>query len=129
MPGPYDESQSREILARLNNVPEILKEAQQNLVSPPAPFAQIAIDSLASIRSRPEEVARTLPPETTIAAAEWQASTERAATSLEQFRAWLQKALATLPAQSATARENYLWFLRNIALFWTPSEAGGLRTM
>lgn len=123
VPGPYDEWQSGEILARLNNVPAILEQAQQNLVSPPAPFAKIAVDSLANIRPRLEQVARTLPPQTTIAAAEWQASAERAATSLEQYRAWLQKALPGLPTQSAIGRESYLWFLRNVALIpYTPEE-------
>jgi hypothetical protein len=69
------------------------------------------------------EVARTLPPQTTIAAAEWQASAERAATSLEDYRAWLQKALPALPEQSAIGRENYTWFLRNLALMpYTPEE-------
>lgn len=123
VPGPYDQRQSQEILARLNNVPRILKQAQQNLVSPPAPFTKIAIAALANIRPRFEQLARTLPPETTIVAADWQASAERAATALEEYRAWLQKASPTLPAQSAIGRENYLWFLRNVVLIpYTPEE-------
>ncbi|MEY2395527.1 MAG: hypothetical protein QOF94_1872, partial [Acidobacteriaceae bacterium] len=121
--GPYVQRQSQEILAWLNNVPRILKQAQQNLVSPPAPFTKIAIAALANIRPRFEQLARTLPPETTIVAADWQASAERAATALEEYRAWLQKASPTLPAQSAIGRENYLWFLRNVALIpYTPEE-------
>lgn len=123
VPGPYNETESREILSRLNNIRAILEEAQKNLVSPPAPFAKMAVDSLAGIRAKLAEVARTLPPQTTIAAAEWQASTERAATSLEDYRAWLQKALPALPEQSAIGRENYTWFLRNVALMpYTPEE-------
>ncbi len=123
VPGPYDEKEGREIMARLNNVPAILEQAQQNLVSPPAPFAKMAIDSLADIRLRLEQIAKTLPPETTIAAAEWQASAERAATALETYRKWLQKLLPTLPAQSAIGRENYTWFLHNVALMpYTPEE-------
>lgn len=50
IPGPYDEQHSREILARLNRIPAILNEAKQNLSSPPAPFAKMAIDSLTGIR-------------------------------------------------------------------------------
>ena len=123
VPGPYDERQSREILSRLDNIPAILKQAQLNLVSAPAPFTRMAIDSLADIRTRLEQVAKTLPPETTIPAAEWQASVERAATSLVEYRTWLQKALPALPAQSAIGRENYLWFLRNVALIpYAPEE-------
>jgi len=123
VPGPYDETQSREILTRLNSIPAILQQARQNLVLPPAPFAEIAINSLGNIRSRLEQVAKALPPETTIVAAEWQAAAERAATALEEYRQWLQKALPALPAQSAIGRENYLWFLRNVALIpYTPEE-------
>jgi uncharacterized protein (DUF885 family) len=123
VPGPYDERRSREILARLNNVPAILKQAQENLASPPAPFAEMAIDSLANIRPRLQQFARTLPPQTTIGTAEWQASAERAAAALEAYRAWLEKALPALPAQSAIGRENYTWFLRKVALMpYTPEE-------
>jgi uncharacterized protein (DUF885 family) len=123
VPGPYDALESREILARLNAIPAILDQAKQNLVSPPGPYARMAIDSLAGIRPKMEQLARTLPPETSIPSAEWQAAAEQAATSLEQYRAWLQKILPTLPAQSAIGRENYLWFLRNVALMpYTPEE-------
>jgi hypothetical protein len=123
VPAPYDEKQSREILSRLNNIPQILEQAQQNLVSPPAPFAQMTIDSLAGIRPKLELLATTLTPHTTIAAGEWQASAERAATSLEAYSTWLQKVLPTLPAQSAIGRENYTWFLQNVALMpYTPEE-------
>jgi hypothetical protein len=122
LPAPYDEKQSREIISRLNNIPEILQQAQQNLVSPPALFAKMAIDSLAGIRPKLEQVATTLAPQTTISAGEWRASAERAATALETYRAWLQKTLPTLPAQSAIGRENYTWFLQNVALVPYPPE-------
>jgi len=123
VPGPYDEAQSREVLARLNAIPGILDQAEKNLSSPPVPFARMAIDRLAQIRSQLETVARTLPPQTTIPARDWQASTERAASSLEEYRAWLQKELPRLPMQSAIGREKYVWFLRHVALMpQTPEE-------
>ena len=46
VPGPYDEAQSREILARLNNIPAIAEQARANLTSPSAELARMAIDSL-----------------------------------------------------------------------------------
>ena len=123
VPGPYDEQQSREIIARLNNIPAILEEAKQNLVSPPAPYAKAAIDLLANIRPELDQVVSTLAPATAIAAAEWQQSAGRATTSLQAYRVWLQKALPALPPQSAIGRENYTWFLRNVALMpYTPEE-------
>lgn len=123
VPGPYNEGQSRETLARLNSIPAILEQATKNLSSPPAPYAQMAIDSLAGIRPKLEKMASTLAPQTTIAAAIWQASAEKAAASLEQYRAWLEKMLPTLPQQSAIGREKYVWFLRNVALIpYTPEQ-------
>jgi hypothetical protein len=123
VPGPYDEKQSREILRRLNDIPAIVQQAKENLSSPPAPFAKMAIDALADIRTKLITVATALPPETTVPAVQWQAAADRAATSLEQYRAWLQKLLPMLPAQSAIGRENYVWFLRKVALVpYTPEE-------
>jgi uncharacterized protein (DUF885 family) len=122
VPGPYDEARSREILSRMNNVPAIVEEGKNNLVSPPAPFAQMAIDSLDGIRAKLEQVARTVAPETTVDAAAWLAAADRAATALEGYRAWLKKALPGLPAQSAIGREKYVWFLRNVALMPTTPE-------
>lgn len=123
VPGPYDESHSREILARLNDIPAILEQAKANLSLPPAPFARMAVDSLADIRPKVTGLPATLAPQTTIAVTVWQASAERAAASLEQYREWLEKKLAVLPAQSAIGREKYLWFLRYVALMpFAPEE-------
>ncbi len=123
IPAPYDEKHSQEILARLNEIPLILKQAEANLSSPPAPFATMAIDSLLDIRPKLQNLAVTLAPETTIPATAWRDSAERAAAALEQYQAWLQEILPRLPAQSAIGREKYLWFLRNVALMpYTPDE-------
>ena len=123
VPSPYNEAQSREILSRLNNIPAILRQAQQNLQSPPAPFTQIAVDSLTDVHQRLQQVALTLPAQTTIDAAEWQSSADKAAASLEQFREYLQKILPTLPANPQIGRQDYVWFLKNVALMpYTPEE-------
>ena len=123
VPGPYDETQSREIIARLNNIPAIIEEAKENLVSPPAPYAEAAIDLLADIGAKLDRVVGTLPPQTTVAAAEWRVSAERSASSLKAYRAWLKNALPALPPQAAIGRENYTWFLRNVALIpYTPED-------
>ena len=123
IPGPFDKSSSGEILARLNNIPAIAQEAETNLSNPPARYAQAAIDSLADIRQKLTEMAKQLAPNTTIPAMEWQASADRAATALENYRAWLQSSLPKLPADSFIGREKYVWFLRNVALVpYTPEE-------
>ncbi len=123
VPGPYNEAQSREILFRINSIPAILDQAQANLQSPPAPFTRVAIDSLADVRTRLHQVAAALPASTTIPAADWQSSADHAATALENFRAYLQKILPTLPAQPQVGRDSYVWYLRNVALMpYTPEE-------
>ena len=123
IPGPYDKSSSGEILARLNNIPAIAQEGEKNLSNPSARYAQAAIDSLADIRQKLTEMAKQLAPNTTIPAMEWQASADRAATALENYRAWLQSRLPKLPADSFIGREKYVWFLRNVALVpYTPEE-------
>src|SRR5207244_9209409 len=50
VPAPYDESRSREILTRVENIPAILRQGEANLEKPPAPFASVAIRSLACAR-------------------------------------------------------------------------------
>jgi hypothetical protein len=123
VPGPYDEKRSREILARLDAIPGILAQAEETLNSPPAPFAKLAIEALDGVRPKLEEMAKTLPPETTIPALEWKASSERAAAALEEYRAWLERALPGLAQDVSIGRENYVWFLRNVALIpYTPEE-------
>ena len=123
VPGPFDESRSREILARLNNIPSIVAEGETNLADPPQRCAQAAIDNLAHIRAQLNAMANALAPQTTIAVTEWQASANKAATALEHYRAYLQRLLPTLPSDVGIGREKYLWFLRNVALVpYTPEQ-------
>ena len=123
VPAPYNESQSREVLARLDAIPTILQQAQQNLQSPPAPFAKIAIAWLADVRPRLDHLSKALPAVTTIPEQQWRTSTDKATEALEHFRTHLEKILPTLPAQPQIGRTNYVWFLKNVALMpYTPEE-------
>ena len=123
LPGPYDEASSREILARLDAVPGLIQQAEATLQAPPAPFARLAIDSLAGIRGKFQQVAATLPSQTTIPAADWQASADRAAAALEGYRSWLEQSLPALPAHASLGRAKYEWFLQNVALIpYTPEQ-------
>jgi uncharacterized protein (DUF885 family) len=123
LPGPFDQGSSREILSRLDNIPAIAQEGEKNLSNPPTRCAQAAIDSLSDIRQKLTALAKQLAPNTTIRSTDWQASADRAATALENYRAWLQARLPRLPPDSAIGREKYVWFLRNVALVpYTPEE-------
>jgi hypothetical protein len=116
VPGPFDEAKSREILARIENIPAIIESAKANLTNPPAPFATVAIQALDNIRARLQEMARALRPATTLKEAELKSATDRAADALDGFRQHLQQMLPALPAQTALGRDAYVFFLRNVAL-------------
>ncbi|MBA3832799.1 MAG: DUF885 domain-containing protein [Chthoniobacterales bacterium] len=123
VPPPYDDARSREILARIENIPTILREAEANLDQPPAPFATVAIGALENIRSRLREMTAALPGSTGLKPAELNNATDRAAEALENFRAQLQERLPSLPQKSALGRDAYVFFLKNVALYpYSPEE-------
>src|SRR6266404_813074 len=101
VPAPYDETRSREILTRIDNMPSILERGMQNLEKPPAPFARVAVQALENIRPHLHQMASALanPPKdglavarsTTLKDQDLYAATDRAADALETYRDHLQK--------------------------------------
>src|SRR6266704_6495793 len=63
---PYDATRSREILTRIDNIPSILQQGEENLANPPAPFATVAIQALENIRPRLQQMATALLGSTTL---------------------------------------------------------------
>jgi hypothetical protein len=123
VPAPYDQARSKEILARIENIPSILQAGEANLDRPPAPFTSITIQALDGIRDRLRKMAAALQGSTTLKPDELNGAVDRAADALEKFRATLQKKLPSLPQQTALGRDPYVWFLRNVALMpFTPEE-------
>jgi len=123
VPAPYDETRSREILKRLENIPSILRQGVENLDNPPAPFATVSVQNLDGIRERLRKMATALVRSTTLKQQELDGAIERAADALEKFRGQLQEKLPTLPQQTALGRDTYVFFLRNVALMsFTPEE-------
>ena len=123
VPAPYDEARSREILARIENIPALLQQGEENLDHPPAPFAVVAIQALDGVRERLHKMATALLGSTTLKEPELQSATDRAAAALEHFRAKLQERLPSLPKETALGREAYLFFLKNVALLpYSPEE-------
>ena len=123
VPSPYDESRSREILTRLQNIPVILQQGAENLKDPPAPFASVAVQSLEGVRERLRKMAVALRPATTLNEKELNDAADHAADALEQFQAQLKKRLPTLQQQTALGRDAYSWFLENVALLpYSPEE-------
>ncbi len=123
IPAPYDEGRSREIVARIKNIPAILQEGEANLVRPPSPFASVAIQALENIRPRLREMASALIRSTTLKQDELNGATDRASDALEHFRQKLQEWLPSLPNETALGRDAYIFFLKNVALYpWSPEE-------
>jgi uncharacterized protein (DUF885 family) len=123
VPGPYDAQRSREILTRIENVPSILQQGEDNLENPPAPFATVAIDALDGVRERLRKMAAALLKTTMLKEQELNSATERAAEALEHFREKLQEKLPSLPKETALGRDAYIFFLKNVALLpYSPDE-------
>ncbi|HSP46216.1 MAG TPA: DUF885 family protein [Chthoniobacterales bacterium] len=123
VPAPYDESRSREILMRIENIPAIVQEGETNLAKPPAPFATVAIRELDGVRQRLHKMGSTLRTSTTLGEQELNDAIDRAAAALEHFRVRLQQRLPSLPDQTALGRDAYVFFLRNVALLpYSPEE-------
>ncbi len=123
VPAPYDESRSREILARIENIPAILQQGSENLKNPPKPFATVAITTLQGVRERLQRMATALAPSTTLRKDELDGAVTRAAVALEQYRTHLEQIAPSLPNESALGRDAYVFFLKNVALVpFSPEE-------
>jgi uncharacterized protein (DUF885 family) len=123
VPAPYDEVRSREILARIENIPGILQQGEANLEKPPAPFASVTIQALDGVRERLRKMAASLRPVTTLTEKDLNGASDRAAEALEHFRATLQKRLPSLPKETALGRDAYVFFLKNVGLYpYSPEE-------
>lgn len=128
-PPPFDATRAQIIRERMEQVPSILRDAKANL-HPLRPFAELAIASLADIRLKLSRAAADVAPMTPdppiakgAVAPSFAAATEAAITALEDYRAWLQSNLSSVPTDTAIGREKYEYFLTNVALVpYTPEQ-------
>jgi uncharacterized protein (DUF885 family) len=123
VPAPYDEKRSREILARIENIPSILQEGAENLDQPPAPFVSVAIQGLEGASENLRKMAAALGGSTTLSEKELDDAVAHAGEALENFRTYLEKILPSLPNETALGRDAYLFFLRKVALLPDTPEA------
>ena len=127
IPAPFDDAHSREILARIENIPSILEQGSENLDNPPAPFATVAAQSLDGIRDRLHKMAIALAGSTTLKPQDLSTAADRAADALEKFQQQLKEKLPKLPEQTALGRDAYIWLLQNVALMpFTPEDLLGM---
>lgn len=136
-PPPFTATRSRDILERMQQIPAIIDEGRVNL-RPVRPFAALAIANLQDIRPKLERVKHDVGPmlnsvspdvgdtqnaNKSTSAQQFGVAADNAILALESYRSWLQSQIDTLPNNSAVGRENYEFFLHNVALLpYTPEE-------
>ena len=123
-PPPFDAARQKQLISRMDSVGQTLEAARTNLTDMRAPFVRLAIDSLADLPGRTDTMVRFLSPylsqDTVIAL---KPATETAVKALNGYRAWLQSQLSSAKAETAIGRDNYLLFLRDVALMpFTPEQ-------
>jgi len=121
---PFDKVRSSDLIARVQNVPQIVEAAEANLQKPCAPFAKLSITALQDIRTQLWEMAHDVGPQLKGEnLQELAPAVERAAASLENYREWLKSHIVSMPPCSPIGREAYQFFLKNVALYpYTPDQ-------
>lgn len=123
-PAPFAPDRQTEIVRRLESVPATLRAAKTNLSDMREPFARLAIDSLEHLPERMKATQEALAPhlseENRTAFAR---AAQAAVTQLLDYRQWLQAGLSTMRRDTAIGRENYIHFLRTVALLpYSPEQ-------
>jgi uncharacterized protein (DUF885 family) len=123
-PPPFSAARQQEMVARMKQVPSTLEAAQLNLTDIRRPFAQLAIAALDRIGERTQSAETALAPLLSAASNQaLQQVTPAAVTALNQYRAWLVTQLPSARKETAIGRDNYLFFLHNVALMpYTPEQ-------
>jgi uncharacterized protein (DUF885 family) len=123
-PPPFSEARQQEIIARTRQIPATLQAARENLTDMRQPFVQLGIDSLDQVAARSQRMEKALAPQLTPANNQaLQKANSAAITALTEYRAWLTAKLPTARKDTAIGRDNYIFFLRNVALYpYTPEQ-------
>ncbi len=123
-PPPFKEARSQEIVIRAQNIPSILEQGKANL-RPIAPFAQLAIGSLADIDVRLQGVERGVAPllANDEQRSQFHLAMTKAAAALVAYREWLKQNLPGMRHDFALGANAYRFFLRKVALLpYTPEQ-------
>jgi uncharacterized protein (DUF885 family) len=123
-PPPFDAARTRAIVQTLQSFPRTLRDARTNLSEPVAPFARLTIDLLKGARPALSDSVRELKPLLDPGASrEIDSAAESAAGALESYREWLSQKLPSMATETAIGRENYVFFLKKVALLpYTPEQ-------
>ena len=113
-----------DLLARLEAVPATVTAARANLDDARAPFARLAIASLADVDAQLDQMARALAPAVAPEVGRRLPGAARAAAAaLGGYRSWLEERLPAWPEETAVGRDAYVYFLSRVALLpWGPER-------
>lgn len=105
--------------ARLEAVPEALRQARVNLTDPRGDLARLGIaQKQVEVNVYGELAARAAKVQPALVA-----PAKRAQAAAAGFKVWLESIEAGLPAHGGVGRENYAWYLKNVLLLpYTPEE-------
>jgi hypothetical protein len=104
-----------EVVRLLRAVPATLAHAPQALAQPAREFAELAVAELDGIAERIAACTQALTRIDPAAAAELSSAAAQASAALQQFGARLAAQLETLPPARPVGRQQYEWFLREVA--------------
>jgi Bacterial protein of unknown function (DUF885) len=123
-PPPFSEARQREIAAQMKRIPATIQAAMQNLTDIRRPFALLAIDALDQVSERTQRMEAALAPQLSASSNRaLKSATPAALAALADYRAWLQTKLPGAREDTAVGLDNYLYFLRNVALLpYTPEQ-------
>ncbi|MGB5289530.1 MAG: DUF885 family protein [Ignavibacteriaceae bacterium] len=121
---PMTDERMKNIIIRLRSIPLTIEHAKQNLAEPVEPFAQVALENLSDIRNRLNKMRDGLLQITDKRyEAELTESVNAAANALKEFKNWIELNRLKMNKSFSIGRENYIYFLRNIALMtYSPEE-------
>ncbi|MBQ1498545.1 MAG: DUF885 family protein [Sphingomonas sp.] len=116
---PVAKDAAAALAARLNAVPEALRQARANLTDARGDLARLAI-----VQKQVEvNVYGALAAEAAKRQPLLVAPAKRAQAAAAAFKAWLEGIEAGLPAHGGVGAENYAWYLRHVLLLpYTPEE-------
>ena len=121
---PMTDERIEEIILRLNSFPKTIAAAKANLTEGVRPFADIALEEMGDVMTKMDILFTRLSEK---ASAKMRGkilkATETAASALLDFRSWLLKHRAGMTEQFSIGRDNYRYFLENIAFIPYSPEA------
>lgn len=123
-PAPISVSRQEEILQRLERIPATLEAGRQNLDDLRGPYVRTSLALLDGVETRLQHFQTTFLPELNENnRPRFQKDLAAAQFALVSYREWVKSKNSGLAEQTAVGRENYLYFLRNVALLpYSPED-------